>query len=126
MTISVDTAQQHGARVDEADCGDAANPGGQELLPGRADTAGRGIDPGAVQDLPHRGGRDRVAGPDRLALHPPVPHAGFCVAIRITSVRIAAAVEAARVLADGSRSPLLRATSRRCQPGSVAGATGNT
>ena len=35
--------------------------------------ARRGIDPGVVQDLPHRGGRDRMAEPDELALHAPVP-----------------------------------------------------
>jgi hypothetical protein len=50
--------------------------GGQELPPGRAHAVGRGIDPGVVQDLPHRGGGDRVAGPDQLALHPPVPPRG--------------------------------------------------
>jgi hypothetical protein len=31
---------------------------------------------GSMQDLPHRGGRDRVAEPDELALHPPVPPRG--------------------------------------------------
>jgi hypothetical protein len=35
--------------------------------------AGRGAGPGGMQDLPHRGGRDRVAEPDEFALHPPVP-----------------------------------------------------
>jgi hypothetical protein len=34
-----------------------------------------------------------VAEPDQLALHPPVPHAGLSVAMRITSFRIAAAVD---------------------------------
>jgi hypothetical protein len=48
-------------------------PTGQELFPGRAAAAGRGIDPGVVQDLPDRGGCDRVAEPDKLALYPPVP-----------------------------------------------------
>ena len=40
---------------------------------GRARAAGRGADPGVVQDLPHRGGSDRVAELDELALHAPVP-----------------------------------------------------
>ena len=47
--------------------------GGQELLPGRAGTARRGIDPGIMQDFADRGGRDRVAEPDQVSLHPPVP-----------------------------------------------------
>jgi hypothetical protein len=39
----------------------------------RAWAAGRGVDPGVMQDLPYRGGTDPVAEPDELALHPPVP-----------------------------------------------------
>ena len=31
---------------------------------------------GVMQDLPHRGGGDRVAEPDQFALHPPVPPRG--------------------------------------------------
>jgi hypothetical protein len=31
------------------------------------------IDPGWIQDLPHRGGGDRMAEPDELTLHAPVP-----------------------------------------------------
>ena len=34
-----------------------------------------------------------MAEPDELALHAPVPRAGFSVAIRITSFRIAAGVD---------------------------------
>jgi hypothetical protein len=62
--------------VDEVDSDDAAGLGGQELLPGRARAAVRGIDPGVMQDLPDRGGGDLVAEPDQLALHPPVPPPG--------------------------------------------------
>src|SRR6266516_6471792 len=51
----------------------AAGLDGQELLPGRACGAGCGADPSVTQDLPHRGGRDLVAGFDELALHAPVP-----------------------------------------------------
>jgi hypothetical protein len=72
----VDAAEQHGVHVDEVGGEDAAGLRGQELPPGRARAAGRGIDPGVVQDLPHRGGGDRVAEPDQLALHPPVPPCG--------------------------------------------------
>ena len=73
----INTAEQHGVHVDEVDGEDAAGLRGKELLPGRAGAAGRGIDPGVVQDLPHRGGGDRVAEPDQLALHPPVPPRGI-------------------------------------------------
>ena len=72
----VDAAEQHGIHVDEAGGEDAAGLRGQELPPGRAGTAGRGINPGVVQDLPGRGGRDRMAGPGKLTLHPPVPPRG--------------------------------------------------
>jgi hypothetical protein len=58
----IDAAEQHGVHVDEVGGDDAAGLG-KELLPGRAGAAGRGIDPGVVQDLPDRGGRDRVAEP---------------------------------------------------------------
>src|SRR5881394_2780566 len=68
--------------------------GGQELLPGQARAAGCGADTGVMQDLPDRRGSDRVAESDELALHPSVPHAGLSVAIWITSLRIAAAVDA--------------------------------
>jgi hypothetical protein len=46
---------------------------GEELLSGRAGAAGCGADPGGMQDLPDRGGSDRVAGSDEFALHAPVP-----------------------------------------------------
>jgi hypothetical protein len=40
-----------------------------QVGPGRR---GCGINPGVMQDLPHRRGRDRVAELDELALYPPV------------------------------------------------------
>jgi len=73
----VETTEQHRVHVDEVDGEDAAGLGCQELLPGQAAAAGRGIDPGVVQDLPDRGGRDRVAEPDQLALYPPVTPRGI-------------------------------------------------
>ena len=79
--------------MDEVGRKDAAGLRGQELLPGRAAAAGCGIDPGGMQDLPHRGCCDRVAELDEFALHPPVPQLGLSVAMRITSLRIAAAVD---------------------------------
>ena len=72
----VDTAEQHGVHMDEVDREDAAGLGDQEMPPGRASPPRRGIDPGVMQDLPDRGGGDRVAEPDHLALHPPVPPRG--------------------------------------------------
>ena len=65
----VEAPQEHGVHVDEVDGEDAAGLGGQELLPGRARAARRGVNPGGVQDLPDRGGRDRVAELDEFALH---------------------------------------------------------
>ena len=53
------------------------------------------------------------------------PHAGFSVAMRITSLRIAAAVDGRPGLRRLVWSHL-RATSRRCQASSVAGVTANT
>lgn len=52
---------------------DRVSLGGQELPPGRPGPAGRRIDTGGVQDLPHRGSRDRVTEPGQLALDSPVP-----------------------------------------------------
>ena len=46
-----------------------------------------------MQDLPHRGGCDRMAELDELALHPPMPHVGLSDAMRITTFLIAAAVD---------------------------------
>jgi hypothetical protein len=61
----------------EAGRDDAAGLRGRELLPGRAGAAWCGPGPGGMQDLPHRGCCDRVAGPGGFALHPPVPPRGI-------------------------------------------------
>ena len=90
---SVDATEQHGVHVDEIDRENAAGLRGQELLPSRACTAGRGVDPGGMQDLPHRGSSDRVADLDEFALHATVSPGRVLVAMRITSLRIAAAVD---------------------------------
>jgi hypothetical protein len=79
--------------VDEVGRKNAAGLHGQELLPGWTRAAGRWADPGIMQDPPHRGCRERVAEFHEFALHPPVPHVGFSVAIRITRFLIAAAVD---------------------------------
>jgi len=63
--------------MDEIDRDYAAGLRGQELLPGRARAAGCGVDPGIMQDLPHRRGSDRVAELDEFALHAPVPPSGI-------------------------------------------------
>jgi len=52
----VEAPQEHSVHVDEIDRENAAGLRGQEMLPGRAAAAGCGIDPGGMQDLPHRGG----------------------------------------------------------------------
>jgi hypothetical protein len=98
----VEAAEQHGVHVDEVDGDDAAGLSGQELLPGRAGAAGRGIDSGIVQDLPDREGGDRVAEPDQLASHSPVPPCG--VLRRDADHELADRGTAARD-AGGSRSP---------------------
>ena len=41
-------------------------------------SGGARIDPGVMQDLPHRGGSDRMAKPDQLALHAPMASGGIC------------------------------------------------
>ncbi len=89
----VDAPQQHGVHVDEVDGEDAARLGGQELPPGRAGAAGRGADPGAMKDLPDL---EAASGWPSLTSSPCTrrcPHAGFSVAMRITSLRTAAAVD---------------------------------
>ena len=88
----VDAPEKHSVHMDEAGREDAAGLRDQELLPGRTRATGYRADPGVVQDLPHRGRGDRVAELDEFALHAPMAQAGLSVAIRITSVRIAAAV----------------------------------
>jgi NADPH-dependent 2,4-dienoyl-CoA reductase/sulfur reductase-like enzyme len=57
----VDVVEQHGVHVDEVDGDYAAGLCGEELFPGRARAARGRVDPGIMQDLPHRGGRDPVA-----------------------------------------------------------------
>jgi hypothetical protein len=88
----IEPPEQHGVHMDEVGRENALGLGGQELLPGRARAARRGIDPGGMQDLPDRRGSDRVAEPDEFAVHPPVPQAGLSIAMRITSLRIVAGV----------------------------------
>ena len=55
--------------MDEVGRDDAAGLRGKELLPGRAGAAWCGVDPGGMQDLPHRGCCDRMAELDEFALH---------------------------------------------------------
>ena len=68
----IETPQEHSIHVDGIGRENAAGLYGQELLPRRTRTARCGVDPGVMQDLPHRGGRDAVAELDEFALHPPV------------------------------------------------------
>ena len=106
--------------MDEIDREDAVGLRGEELLPGRACAAGRGVDPRSMQDLPHRGSCDPVAELDEFALHAPVPP------------RRIVRRDADDKLPDGgchgrsSGTPPacvipFAATSRRCQASSVAG-----
>jgi len=47
--------------------------GSQELRPARAVPAGRRVDSGVLEDLPHRRRRHGDAEPGKLAVDPPVP-----------------------------------------------------
>ena len=47
--------------------------GSQELRPARAVPAGRRVDPGVLEDLPHRRRRHDDAEPGKLTVDPPVP-----------------------------------------------------
>jgi hypothetical protein len=121
----VDAPQQHGVHMEEIDCENAAGLRGEELLSGRAGAAGCGAGPGVTQDLPDRGGSDRVAESDEFALHAPVPPVGSSATMRITSSLIAASADGP----PGRRRLVqahLRAASRRCQASSAAGVTANT
>ena len=71
-THSVAAPKQHGAHLYEVDRQNAVGLRGQELLPRRTRATRRGVDPCVMQDLPQRGGCDRVAKLGELALHPPV------------------------------------------------------
>lgn len=50
--------------------------GAQELPPGGAVVARRGVDAGSLQDRPHRTRRDRLAEPGEFALDPTVTPGG--------------------------------------------------
>jgi hypothetical protein len=84
----VQTPEQHGVHVDEIGGEDAAGLDGQELLPRRAGAAGCGADPGIVQDLPTA---EAATGRPSLESSPCTRRCPQ-VAMRSTSVRIAAAV----------------------------------
>jgi hypothetical protein len=66
----IESSQSDRVHVHEIDGEDALGLGGEELLPCRARTGRRRVDPGRVQDLPHRRGAGLVAEFDQLALDP--------------------------------------------------------
>ena len=79
--------------MDEVGGEDAAGLRGKELLPGRAGAAGRGSIPASCRICQTV---DAAIWWPSLTSSPCTrrwPHAGFCVAMRITSVRIVAAVD---------------------------------
>jgi hypothetical protein len=103
---------------------DRVRLGGQELPPGRPGPRGRWIDARGVQDLPHRGRRDRMPEPRQLALDPPMAP-GFSRASRTISFLTEVPVDGR----PGRRRLVwshLRATRSRCQRKIVAGVTGKT
>jgi hypothetical protein len=84
--------QEHGVHREEIGPRGCRGPGGRNCFQVGRCGGGYWVDPGVMQELPHRGGSNRAAELDELALHPPVPHMGLSVAMRMTSFRIAAAV----------------------------------
>ena len=89
----VETMEQHRVHVDEVGRENAAGLHGQEMLPGRAAAAGAGPIPASC----------RICQTVNAAIGWPsltssrctrrCPHAGLSVAMRITSLRIPAAVD---------------------------------
>ncbi len=89
----VEATEQHGVHVDEVGRENAAGLGGEELLPGRAGAAGGGSIPAACR-ICHT--VEAAIGWPSLTSSPCTrrcPHVGFSVAMRITSLRIAAGVD---------------------------------
>ena len=64
----VEAAQEDGVDVGEVDREDCLGLRGEELTPARPGPVRGGIDPGDLQDLPHRRRGDLVAETDQLAL----------------------------------------------------------
>jgi hypothetical protein len=87
----VDAPQERAVHVGEVGREEGAGLGGQELLLGRARATGCRGGPGVMQDLPDRGGSDRMARRTSSPCTRRCPHAGLSVAMRITSFLIAAA-----------------------------------
>ena len=69
--------ERHSIEVEEVDRQGGLRLGGEELMPGRAGSAGCGVDAGIVQNLPDRGGGDAVAESNQLAVHAPVTPGGI-------------------------------------------------
>jgi hypothetical protein len=72
----VEPAQADGVEVKQIAGQDPVRLVPQELGPCRSGAAGRGIDAGAVQDLPGGGGADLVAEASELAVDPSVSPGG--------------------------------------------------
>ena len=88
----------------------------QKVVPRNGCPAQGRIDAGGLEDLPHRGGRDRDTEKREFAVDASIPQDGFSAARRSTSRRIAAAVRGR----PGPRFTLVRAWRRfiksRCCP----------
>jgi hypothetical protein len=121
----VKAPQQHGVHMDEIGRKDPGGPARSGNFPGWARATRCWVDPGGVRDLPYRGGSDRVAEIEELALHAPM------------APRWVVRCDADHELADHgcrgrpSGTPPVRVvpfavTSRRFQASRVAGVTANT
>jgi hypothetical protein len=115
--------------MDEIDRKNAAGLRGKELFPRRPCAAGCGIDPRGMQDLPHRRSSDRVAEPDELTLHAPVPPRRIIRRDADHGLPDRGCCRRPSGTPPVCVGPLAgdqRVTSRRCQASSVAGVTAKT
>jgi hypothetical protein len=69
----IQALQRDSVHREEVTCDDPVGLGGQELPPGRPGPARCRIDPGRIQNLPYRRGRDLVAKAGQHTLDTPMP-----------------------------------------------------
>jgi hypothetical protein len=73
----VEPAEEHGVDVGEVDREDRVGLRCQELSPGRSGPLRSGVDASGLEKLPHRGGGDRMAESDELAVDASVAPGGI-------------------------------------------------
>jgi hypothetical protein len=121
----VEAFQQHGVHVEKVDSEDSGGLGAQELLPGRARSAGSRIDTRSAQDLPDGGWRDGHTKFRRFAMDPAVSPQRILLRRPNDKAGDAGTVGGRPGLRQLLVSYLL-AASLWCQASSVAGVTAKT